>query len=82
MDVFSKSDPSKQLLNFLTFITDSLLTFLSFSVVVVYERDELSNKFHEIGRTEIIWNNLNPDFSKKFVVQYHFEECQKYKFEV
>nr|KAG5700847.1 hypothetical protein BaRGS_024233 [Batillaria attramentaria] len=32
--------------------------------------------------SEIIWNNLNPDFVKKFVMQYYFEQSQKLKFEV
>ena len=36
----------------------------------------------QFGRTEIIWNNLNPDFVKKFVLQYFFEQLQKLKFEV
>ena len=38
--------------------------------------------FFQFGRTEIIWNNLNPDFVKKFVLQYYFEQSQKLKFEV
>ncbi|KAK3608098.1 hypothetical protein CHS0354_004755 [Potamilus streckersoni] len=38
--------------------------------------------WREFGRTEVIWNNLNPDFVKKFVMNYFFEECQKIKFEV
>ncbi|CAC5407770.1 Protein BONZAI 1,Copine-3,Copine-8,Nicotinic receptor-associated protein 1,Copine-5,Copine-2,Copine-4,Copine-1,Copine-6,Copine-7,Copine-A,Copine-9 [Mytilus coruscus] len=35
-----------------------------------------------LGRTEIIWNNLNPDFVKKFVMHYYFEQSQKLKFEI
>lgn len=31
-------------------------------------------------RTETAVNNLNPAFSKKFVLDYHFEEVQKLKF--
>ncbi|XP_046542548.1 copine-8-like isoform X2 [Haliotis rubra] len=36
----------------------------------------------ESGRTEIVWNNLNPDFVHKFVMQYYFEQAQKLKFEI
>ena len=36
----------------------------------------------EVGRTEIIWDNLNPEFVKKFIVDYYFEEVQPIKFEV
>ena len=36
----------------------------------------------EHGRTEIIWDNLNPEFANKFVIDYHFETQQKLKFEV
>jgi len=36
----------------------------------------------QFGRTEVIWDNLNPDFVKKFVMDYFFEEMQKLKFEV
>ncbi|KAG1714162.1 Copine-5 [Nymphon striatum] len=34
------------------------------------------------GRTETIDNTLNPDFVKKFGLDYFFEECQKLKFEL
>lgn len=35
---------------------------------------------HQFDRTETAVNNLNPAFSKKFVLDYHFEEVQKLKF--
>ncbi|KAL8194713.1 UNVERIFIED_CONTAM: Copine-2 [Gekko kuhli] len=34
----------------------------------------------KIDRTETAVNNLNPAFSKKFIVEYRFEEVQKLKF--
>ena len=34
----------------------------------------------QYDRTETAVNNLNPAFSKKFVLDYHFEEVQKLKF--
>merc|ERR1739848_225352 len=52
-------------------------------VVVMYmKRGEKNANYQEIGRTEIIWDNLNPVFVKKFVVDYYFEEVQPIKFEV
>ena len=38
--------------------------------------------FFQYGRTEVIMNNLNPDFAKSFVMDYYFEEIQKLRFEV
>jgi hypothetical protein len=38
--------------------------------------------WHEIGRTEVIMDNLNPKFVTSFTVEYHFEEHQKFKVEV
>jgi len=55
--------------------------------VVVYMRagsasGSSSGRWSEIGRTEIIMNNLNPKFSKKFDIDYAFEVVQTLKFEV
>ena len=36
----------------------------------------------EIGRTEVIQDNLNPKFAKKILMQYHFEQIQRLRFEV
>lgn len=36
----------------------------------------------KIGETEIIWDNLNPDFAKSFVIDFVFETVQKMKAEV
>ena len=38
--------------------------------------------WYEVGRTEVIMDNLNPKFVKSFSVDYHFEEHQKFKVEV
>lgn len=40
------------------------------------------NKKIELGRTELITNNLNPKFVKKILVKYHFEQIQRLRFEV
>ncbi|XP_017654115.2 copine-2 isoform X2 [Nannospalax galili] len=41
---------------------------------------EDNGRWMEYDRTETAINNLNPAFSKKFVLDYHFEEVQKLKF--
>nr|CAB3233484.1 copine-8-like [Phallusia mammillata] len=51
-------------------------------MVVMYTQGIGSKEWREFGRTEIIWNNLNPDFVKKFVVDYFFEERQAMRFDV
>ncbi|WAR25920.1 CPNE8-like protein [Mya arenaria] len=51
-------------------------------MVVMFTKDDRETQWREFGRTEVIWNNLNPDFVKKFVMQYCFEQSQKLKFEV
>ena len=33
-------------------------------------------KFFEVGRTEVIKNNLDPEFATKFQISYKFEEKQ------
>lgn len=49
---------------------------------VVFTKDPKSGTYYEFGRSEVIQDNLNPDFVKKFVMNYFFEESQKLKFEV
>ena len=39
-------------------------------------------KWINIGTTEVIHDNLNPEFVKKIIVDYHFEETEWYKIEV
>jgi len=41
-----------------------------------------NGQWYEVGRTEIIQDNLSPSWAKKFVVDYSFEERQVVKFEV
>jgi Ca2+-dependent lipid-binding protein len=35
-----------------------------------------------VGKTEVIWDNHNPDFVKAFEVDYYFEETQRFLLEV
>jgi hypothetical protein len=45
-------------------------------------RDSYQDKYYEVGRTEEVKNNLNPDFVKKVIVSFNFEMVQKIRFEV
>ena len=51
-------------------------------VVYIEVRSEKSKTWQEAGRTEVVQNNLNPDFTKAITLNYYFEELQKLKFEV
>lgn len=45
-------------------------------------KDSYQDKYYEIGRTEEVHNNLNPDFVRKVVVNFNFEMVQKIRFQV
>lgn len=49
---------------------------------VVYMKRPWQDKFKEIGRTETIENTLNPEWTKKIIVDYNFETIQNLKFEI
>ncbi|XP_071448291.1 copine-8-like [Hetaerina americana] len=51
-------------------------------MVVVYRQLFGDKKWAEIGRTETIENTHDPDFAKKFLIPYHFEEMQPLLFRV
>lgn len=38
--------------------------------------------FVQFGRTEVIDNTLNPDFVRKFILDYFFEERQNLRFDL
>lgn len=42
----------------------------------------MNGNYTKIGETEIIYNNLNPDFSTSITVDYYFEIHQEFKVEV
>merc|ERR1712188_269414 len=51
-------------------------------MIVVYQKIKGSEKWIELGRTETIRDNLNPDFVTKFIVDLRFEEVQPFGFAV
>ncbi|KAL2103887.1 hypothetical protein ACEWY4_000755 [Coilia grayii] len=71
---------------FVTFIHRNLLDMDTFSksdpVVVLYVQGIGTKEWREFGRTEVIDNTLNPDFVRKFVLDYFFEEKQNLRFDV
>ncbi|KAL7832968.1 hypothetical protein SRHO_G00299860 [Serrasalmus rhombeus] len=51
-------------------------------VVVLYTQGIGTKEWREFGRTEVIENTLNPDFVRKFVLDFFFEEKQNLRFDV
>uniref|UniRef100_A0A671QZ49 Copine-8-like n=1 Tax=Sinocyclocheilus anshuiensis TaxID=1608454 RepID=A0A671QZ49_9TELE len=57
------------------------LSLLS-TVCVLYIQGIGNKEWREFGRTEVIDNTLNPDFVRKFILDYFFEERQNLKFDL
>ncbi|MGH0157034.1 UNVERIFIED_CONTAM: hypothetical protein FKN15_041582 [Acipenser sinensis] len=51
-------------------------------VCVLYTQGVGNKEWREYGRTEAIDNTLNPDFVKKFMLDYFFEERQNLRFDL
>ncbi|XP_028438869.1 copine-5-like isoform X1 [Perca flavescens] len=51
-------------------------------LVVLYTQGVESKQWREFGRTEVIDNTLNPDFVRKYILDYFFEEKQTLRFDV
>uniref|UniRef100_A0A3B3VKK9 Copine family member 9 n=1 Tax=Poecilia latipinna TaxID=48699 RepID=A0A3B3VKK9_9TELE len=54
----------------------------SLPVVVLYVQGVGTKEWREFGRTEVIDNTRNPDFVRKFVLDFFFEEKQNLRFDV
>ena len=50
--------------------------------VEVYRKSTREGEWNKLGRTEVIWDNLNPDFTTYFLLEFHFEEQTFLKFKV
>lgn len=57
-------------------LKDKDVTSKSDPVCILYSQDPGQQSLHEIGRTEQITNNLNPQWVTKFELDYRFEERQ------
>uniref|UniRef100_A0AAX7TG39 C2 domain-containing protein n=1 Tax=Astatotilapia calliptera TaxID=8154 RepID=A0AAX7TG39_ASTCA len=68
-DTFSKSDPCK---------------FSAFTMIIAAQifLREILLRIWFFGRTEVIDNTLNPDFVRKYILDYFFEEKQNLRFDV
>ncbi|XP_072233197.1 copine-8 [Leuresthes tenuis] len=51
-------------------------------ICVLYTQGMGNKEWREFGRTEVIDNTLNPDFVKKFILDYFFEERQNLRFDL
>ncbi|XP_054883037.1 copine-8-like [Poeciliopsis prolifica] len=51
-------------------------------ICVLYTQGIANREWREFGRTEVIDNTLNPDFVRKFIVDYFFEERQNLRFDL
>jgi hypothetical protein len=50
--------------------------------VHVFIKDNKAKPYALIGKTEMVLNNLNPDFTKTFMIDFFFEKEQWIKFAV
>ena len=48
---------------------------------IVYKYD-VKGQAQMIGKTEVIHDNLNPEFVKKILVDFHFEQKEMFRIEV
>ncbi|TNN79668.1 Copine-8 [Liparis tanakae] len=55
---------------------------VAWAVVVLYVQGLGTKEWREFGRTEVIDNTLNPDFVRKFVLDFFFEEKQNLRYDV
>ena len=63
-------------------LTDRDVTSKSDPMAVVFIHDVATKKWFEAGRTEAMRDNLNPDWQDDVIVDYFFEEAQKFRVEV
>ncbi|XP_028854028.1 copine-5b isoform X2 [Denticeps clupeoides] len=49
---------------------------------VLYTQGVETKQWREFGRTEVIDNTLNPDFVRKYILDYFFEEKQNLRFDM
>ncbi|CAD8151829.1 unnamed protein product [Paramecium octaurelia] len=49
--------------------------------IILFQKTN-QNNWSKIGQTELIWNNLNPNFATSIIIEYYFEVHQYLKLEV
>jgi len=50
--------------------------------IVVLMKDEARNRWNQVGKTDIVWDNPNPDFSDDIRINYMFEEIQNIRLDI
>uniref|UniRef100_A0A3B4DF72 C2 domain-containing protein n=1 Tax=Pygocentrus nattereri TaxID=42514 RepID=A0A3B4DF72_PYGNA len=55
---------------------------ITVSFCVLYTQGIGNKEWREFGRTEVIDNTLNPEFVRKFILDYFFEERQNLRFDL
>lgn len=50
--------------------------------VELFTKTDKDTTWHSMGRSEVVWNDLNPDFAKVFKVNYFFEKNQSIRAEI
>uniref|UniRef100_A0A8C7SE72 Copine 8 n=1 Tax=Oncorhynchus mykiss TaxID=8022 RepID=A0A8C7SE72_ONCMY len=55
---------------------------ITVSLCVLYTQGISNKEWREFGRTEVIENTLNPEFVRKFILDYFFEERQNLRFDL
>uniref|UniRef100_A0A673LC61 Copine-5 n=1 Tax=Sinocyclocheilus rhinocerous TaxID=307959 RepID=A0A673LC61_9TELE len=55
---------------------------ITVSLCVMYTQGVETKQWREFGRTEVIDNTLNPDFVRKYILDYFFEEKQNLRFDL
>uniref|UniRef100_A0A3B4Y2P5 Copine-9-like n=1 Tax=Seriola lalandi dorsalis TaxID=1841481 RepID=A0A3B4Y2P5_SERLL len=63
-------------------VTVSCRNLLDMDTFFFVDCPPLYCSFYQFGRTEVIDNTLNPDFVRKFVLDFFFEEKQNLRFDV
>ena len=48
----------------------------------VYIKNDSRSEWMLVGKTDVVENNLNPDFSTPLQINYYFEKDQEIRFEV
>ena len=77
-----KPSPKVSLSLTATNLSDKDITSKSDPMAVLFLHDVATQKWYEAGRTEAMRDNLNPDWQDDIVVDYFFEEKQKFRVEV
>ncbi|XP_056434178.1 copine-8 [Gadus chalcogrammus] len=63
-------------------LIDQPTSVRSLPICVLYTQGIGNKEWREFGRTEVIDNTLNPDFVRKFVLDYFFEERQNLRLDL